>query len=253
MYPLVSILTVVYDGESHLEQTIQSVISQDYPNFEYVIIDGGSTDGTHDIVAKYRERIDNYVSEPDHGIYDAINKGIGKCLGQIIKIQNADDLLLPGAVTAAMAELEDYDLDKPVLLIGNSQVITESGAVVGSITEKAFIYGFDSFNHPGWFASASVYRDFGLYSEAYRIASDYEYYLRFKTGGGRILRIAQKVAAYRQNGASAGMTGVWEVASINRKYLGLFWTAVIGTQHLMGKILRPIVRRFRCVMNGINR
>lgn len=241
----VSILTVAYNAEAFLEETIQSVIAQDYPNIEYVIVDGGSTDGTPAIVDKYRTHVSMFVSEPDDGIYDAINKGIGLCSGRVIKIQNADDLLLPGAVSAAMEALSRHDPDEPVILIGCSKVIDTAGKVLGRITDKPAIYGFESFNHPGWFATASVYETFGLYNLNYRISSDYEYYLRVKTGGGRIEWINRDVACYRQDGVSSGFEGVREVAKINHDYYGPLHAWIVRIQHQGGKILRPLRRQLR--------
>lgn len=238
MPELVSIVTVTYNAATFLEQTIQSVISQDYRNIEYLVIDGGSTDGTQAIAEKYREHIDVFVSEPDKGIYDAINKGIRLCSGRVIKILNADDLLLPGAVTTAMDELARHDTHEPIILIGYSRVININGRMLGRITEKPVIYGFDSFNHPGWFATSSVYERYGHYSLDYRISSDYEYYLRYKTAGGKIVWIDRDVVCYRQDGASSGFTGVREVARINRGYFGLARALIVRFQHQGGKMLR---------------
>ncbi|AEI14058.1 glycosyl transferase family 2 [Flexistipes sinusarabici DSM 4947] len=89
--PLISIITVVFNGEKYLEETIQSVINQTYPNVEYIIIDGGSTDGTLDIIKKYEHAIDYWVSEPDKGIYDAMNKGIKASNGNWVNFMNAGD------------------------------------------------------------------------------------------------------------------------------------------------------------------
>ncbi len=89
--PLISIITVVFNGEKYLEQTIQSVINQSYDNVEYIIVDGGSTDGTVDIIKKYEEQIDYWVSEEDKGIYDAMNKGIDLVTGDWINFMNASD------------------------------------------------------------------------------------------------------------------------------------------------------------------
>ncbi|OAG27024.1 glycosyltransferase family 2 protein [Thermodesulfatator autotrophicus] len=92
--PLITVITVVLNGEKYLEETIQSVINQTYPNVEYIIIDGGSTDGTIDILKKYEDRIDYWVSEKDKGIYDAMNKGIKLTLGRWVNFMNAGDYIL---------------------------------------------------------------------------------------------------------------------------------------------------------------
>ena len=103
MQPKISIVTITFNSESTVEDTIKSVVSQDYPNLEYIIIDGGSKDGTLEIVDRYRDRIAKVVSEPDKGISDAFNKGIRNATGDIIGIINSDDILLPGALSAVAA------------------------------------------------------------------------------------------------------------------------------------------------------
>lgn len=110
MNPKISVITITYNSEKTLEETIKSVVSQDYINLEYLIIDGGSTDHTLDIVEKYRDKIAVVVSEPDKGISDAFNKGIRLASGEIIGITNSDDLLLPGALKA-VADAYDKDAD----------------------------------------------------------------------------------------------------------------------------------------------
>ena len=102
--PKISIITISFNSDKTLEDTINSVISQDYPNLEYLIVDGGSKDRTLDIVDKYRDKIDVVVSEPDKGISDAFNKGIQLATGEIIGIINSDDLLMPGA----LQEISDH-------------------------------------------------------------------------------------------------------------------------------------------------
>jgi len=108
--PKISIITVVYNGEKFLEQTIQSVLNQTYKNIEYIIIDGGSTDGTVEIIRKYEEKIDYWVSEPDKGIYDAMNKGAKFATGDFINFMNADDIIYNNStVEVIVRNMHDID------------------------------------------------------------------------------------------------------------------------------------------------
>lgn len=107
--PLVSVVTVVFNGAEHLETTIKSVINQSCDNIEYIIIDGGSTDGTIDIIKKYDHALDYWVSEIDGGIYDAMNKGIALSCGEWINFMNAGDIFSDAAIVQhVFSEIEDY-------------------------------------------------------------------------------------------------------------------------------------------------
>ncbi|MGY5815378.1 glycosyltransferase [Vibrio cincinnatiensis] len=100
----VSIITVCYNSEKTIEDTIRSVVSQDYDDIEYIIVDGGSTDHTHDIVTKYSDNIDIYLSEKDDGLYDAMNKGIKLASGGLVGILNSDDVLADRSIIARVVE-----------------------------------------------------------------------------------------------------------------------------------------------------
>ena len=119
--PLISVITVVYNGEKYLEETIQSVINQTYDNVEYIIIDGGSTDGTLDIIKKYEDKIDYWVSERDEGIYDAMNKGITLANGEWLNFMNAGDKFYNQSIIMEIFKtVQDYDLIYgPIELIGD--------------------------------------------------------------------------------------------------------------------------------------
>ncbi|MCP4156070.1 MAG: glycosyltransferase, partial [bacterium] len=99
----ISIVTVVYNNKEQVEQAIESVLSQDYSDLEYIIVDGGSTDGTLDIVKRYGGRIAKWKSEPDKGIYGAMNKGIGLATGDVVGFLNSDDVYINGSVISKIA------------------------------------------------------------------------------------------------------------------------------------------------------
>src|SRR5688572_26809863 len=109
--PKVSIITAVYNGDLYLEQTIQSVLAQTYANIEYIVIDGGSKDGTVAILKKYASKLAYWVSEPDKGIYDAWNKGVQAATGEWIAFLGADDLLFPDTISLYVQELQGKDLE----------------------------------------------------------------------------------------------------------------------------------------------
>jgi glycosyltransferase involved in cell wall biosynthesis len=107
-FPLVSIITPSYQQAAFLEQTMKSVLEQDYPNIEYLVADGGSVDGSVEIIQRYADRLAWWVSEKDHGQGEAINKGFTRAKGKYIAWVNSDDFYMPGAIRSAVAELEAH-------------------------------------------------------------------------------------------------------------------------------------------------
>lgn len=178
----VSIITVCFNSAKTIEDTIQSVLSQDYPDIEYIIIDGASSDKTLEIIERYRDKIAIVVSEPDLGIYDAMNKGIAQASGDIIGILNSDDVYnasnsvstIVNAMTAKGVDCAFSDLvvvDSPqsnkVLRYYNS----------GQFTIDRFKYGWMP-AHPTFFVKASIYKKVGPYALDYKISADYEMLIR---------------------------------------------------------------------------
>ena len=247
-FPLVSIITVVFNGDRFLDETIQSVCAQTYRNIEYILIDGGSTDSTLDIVEANNLKIDYWISESDGGIYDAINKGISLCSGDIIKLINADDRLTVDSVKLAVSKYKEMlPKAEEFIIYGYLDIINAASEVIGLGSEKSLIKYFDSFLHPSWYVPAVIYKRYGPYSLNYSISSDYEYYLRLKSQGVSMATIETPLAQYRKRGVSGGLSGVPQVFTINNLYFGLpralyvaFFMAAIK---VLGKLRRRILRK----------
>ena len=121
----ISVVTVCYNMASYIEQTMLSVLSQNYPNLEYIVIDGGSSDGTQTIIEKYKDKLAYYVSEPDKGMYDAINKGFKHSSGDVIAWINADDIYMPWTLRVVDQIFTNYsDVD---WIGGRYAFLTEEG------------------------------------------------------------------------------------------------------------------------------
>ena len=179
----ISIITVCYNSEQTLRDTIESVLAQDYSNIEYIIIDGESNDGTLNIIREYENRIDTIISEPDDGIYDAMNKGIHFATGDVIGILNSDDLFeYPGVISDV---LDQFKFNPKVSLIFGDVVLVQP-----SNTQKIVrFYDSNKFRtwklrfgwmppHPASFFKRSAYEKVGNYSLNYKIAADYELFVR---------------------------------------------------------------------------
>ena len=199
--PKISIITITFNSEATLENTILSVTAQDYPALEYVVIDGGSTDGTLNIIRKYQDKIQIVVSEPDHGISDAFNKGIAKATGEIIGIINSDDILLPGALQK-LAEAYDPQVDvySGLILFWNE----ESDETFPSYPDMTFDTLKLQYNvaHPGRFIRKDAYERYGLYRKSLRYMMDIELLCRFYKQGARFMLIDSPLAKFRIGGTT---------------------------------------------------
>lgn len=198
--PLITVVTVVYNGEEHLEGTIKSVINQDYQNVEYIIVDGGSKDGTLDIITKYEHAIDYWVSEPDKGIYDAMNKAIDLASGQWINFMNAGDFFFDFEVLSKI--FSNWDVFKGFdVVYGDNEVrypdkkrIAEAGLVED-------VWKGGQFCHQAVFFSCE--KRFNIkYDREYLIAADYDLFCRLLTGGAVFLRVFYPVASVSSGGVS---------------------------------------------------
>lgn len=237
--PLVSILVSVLNDVKHIEETLLSILSQDYSNKELVVIDAGSTDGTVELIKKYEDEIAFFVSEPDDGIYNGFNKGIQHCTGDWIKILNSGDLFYDAHSIEQMMTVRNQHKDSVRLIYSPIMTISESGKQLERST-KLFFRGslklFPSFFHPSWFLHRSVYEQLGGYDETYQISADYEYYWKLCVADiDRIFCEALTFVCFRAGGASSGFQGVLETFIINKKYQGLFKASYVISVHFCFK------------------
>jgi len=238
--PLVTVVTVTRNAARLLPDTLASVASQSYTNIEYVVIDGASTDGTLDILRSHEHAISRWVSEPDAGIYDAMNKGIAMARGALVKLLNADDLLPSDSVARAVAAYRT--LARGTCIYGDLAVTNVGGQGYGRLTLGGGIRFFPIFLHPGWYVPLSVYETYGLYHTRYRVASDYEYSLRLRRAGVPFHHVGgDPVVTFRADGASSSYAGVREGFLINREYQGLGPATYVAGMHALLKFRRGLI------------
>jgi glycosyltransferase involved in cell wall biosynthesis len=179
--PLVSIVTPSFNQAVYLEETIRSVLDQDYQNLEYIIIDGGSTDGSIEIIQKYAERIAWWVSEPDRGQTDAINKGFSKAKGQILAWLNSDDTYIRGAVSEAVEFLQTHP--EVGMVYGDANLIDEEGHVIGKFParqtdNRRLMRGYVHIPQQASFFWADLWRIVGPLDPTFYFAMDYDLWVR---------------------------------------------------------------------------
>jgi glycosyltransferase involved in cell wall biosynthesis len=178
-----SIITVVYNNERTITDAIQSVLAQTYPDIEYIVVDGGSTDGTLEKLAPYRGNIQHFVSEKDNGIYDAMNKGLALATGSVIGILNSDDVYADNHVleTVMKTFLKDSSLD---MVYGDLVYVQpdDLNAVVRIWQSTPY---YDTYfedghvpPHPSLFIKRKVYQQAGVFNTEMKLAADYEFMLR---------------------------------------------------------------------------
>lgn len=197
----ISIITAVLNNAAGIAETVDSVLGQNYPELEYIVIDGGSTDGTLAVLESYRPRLAALVSEPDHGIYDAMNKGISRATGDVIGIINSGDRYLPGAfeVVEAAFGKESRALEECIFWgdVEYERLGLVRGFRRGNLLRGAFA------PHPSMFVPRAVYRRIGLYDDSFRLLGDYEFmYRAINVCGIRPLYVPAPIAFYREGGLS---------------------------------------------------
>lgn len=219
--PLVTIITVVFNGEKYLEQTIQSVINQTYDNVEYIVIDGGSTDGTVEIIHKYEDAIDYWLSEPDQGLYFAMNKAISLAMGEIIGNLNCGDWYELDAIQNSVLALNDSQAD---YAYGSVYLVNQKGERIGKFSamtgEKLnqSIYYVQPYPHISAFVKKLVYLQEGSFNTKYKVAADHEFSLRIHTKNYQGVEIKKVLGNIRPGGLSGKIIAKEESRDIAIEY-----------------------------------
>jgi len=211
--PLITVITVVYNGVEYLEDTIRSVIEQDYDNVEYIIVDGGSKDGTLEVIRNYQDAIDYWVSEPDSGIYNAMNKGIALTSGLWVNFMNSGDCFHQSDVISSIsfATLEDYSL-----IYGDK---LQNGRIVRALPFNVIKLGVIHACHQSMFFKISTRtKNIINYKESFKIYSDYDLVARLFNLNLNFYYHCEPIAVFQGGGVSA------EVSAQKRKdkYLSVF-------------------------------
>jgi glycosyltransferase involved in cell wall biosynthesis len=178
---LVSIVTPSYNQARYLEETLESVLSQDYPEVEYIVVDGGSNDGTRAILERYNDRLAWWVSEKDRGQTDAINKGFARARGEVLAWLNSDDTYQPGALRAAVAQLQAHP--QAAMVYGDANYIDENGRVIGRFPAAQTDYrrlrnGYVHIPQQASFWRAQYWRRVGPLDPSFYFAMDYDLWVR---------------------------------------------------------------------------
>ena len=243
--PRISLITVCYNAESSIAVTLQSAREQTYRNFEHLIVDGASKDRTLEVVDQFSDLPLVIHSEPDKGIYDAMNKAVALAKGDILFFLNADDALLDGQVLARVVEAFDADPALEFLwgdvvnAFQDGQKLTLSYAYINPDT---LIYG--SLCHQGVFAHRNLFERFGNFNLKYRLCADFDWFLRVLRGGAKYRYLDLDVSIFTRGGAhEKSLARMYrEKALIRRKYVSLLpW---------MGNEIYQYLRRRRYDLTG---
>jgi len=230
-----SIVTVSFNQARYLEETIRSVIEQDYPDIEYIVVDPGSTDGSRDIIERYRHKISKTVFKPDKGAADGLNNGFSEATGEIYGFVNSDDLLLPGALTQVARYFEsDPTLE---ILSGHARIIDPDGkrirdSYTDKFNERAFVYGGVNICQMSTFFRADLIRRSTGFNVSNRVAWDAEFFVNLLRLTNKYVVVDAILSAFRVH--ANAITGGGTMTEQQRVFLRTLF------EHIMG---RPWSRR----------
>jgi hypothetical protein len=247
--PLVSIVTPSFNQARYLEDTIRSVLDQDYPNFEYIVIDGASTDGSVDIIRKFANRLAWWASEKDSGQAEAINKGFSRATGEILAWLNSDDIYLPGAISAAVRSFEQNP--DAVLAYGNMLAVDEHGQTLNVLRYRQLnlqdLLCFQIIGQPAVFFRRKALEKAGFLDASYHFFLDHHLWLRIALQG-RMLHVDEIWAAARFHAEAKNRARAAEFG--REAFRILDWAQ--QTQPQLASVLAMVGRRARAAAHRVD-
>ncbi len=245
---LVSIITPSYNQAAYLEVAIRSVLGQDHPQIEYLIIDGGSTDGSVEIIKKFGDRLAWWVSEPDSGQADAINKGFVRTHGEIVAWLNSDDYYLPDAISHAVTAFSLYP--DTMMIHGDALAVDEQGRTINRLSGRQLsledLLCFQIINQPAVFVRRSAWEKAGKLDASLHFLLDHQFWIRLASMGS-IRHIPQYWAAARFHAAAKNRARALDFGNEASKIL--VWA---GQDPVLAPILANVSHRARASAQRFN-
>ena len=243
--PLVTIITPSFNQSRYIEATIQSVLSQDHPNIEYMIVDGGSQDGTVEIIKKYQDKLAWWVSEKDKGQTDAINKGFARAKGEILAWLNSDDTYEPGAISAAVRYLQEHP--EVGMVYGDCNFINETGRVIGRFgsaqtNEHLLRQGYVHIPQQTMFFRAELWKQVGPLDPSFYFAMDYDLWTRI-SARAELKYVPQTWANFRLHTSGKTIAAddrCWpEMVRVHYRDGGSFFSVIVA-KYYVRKLIAPL-------------
>ncbi len=218
----ISMITVSFNSEETIKRTIQSVLDQTYENVEYIIVDGASTDSTMDIVRSFEASFDGrlkYISEPDKGMYNAMNKGIKMATGDVIGIINSDDWYEKDAARVIADAYESMEDKEPAVFCAVTHSFAGNDLRDSSYLDPTKLRSQGMSSHPSCFVTRDAYDILGGFDEKYRYVGDYDLMMRaYEKYGIRFIKVDHHVSNYVLGGASASHKAYIELLGLQKRY-----------------------------------